>query len=393
MSEEPSPRIALLSNNDFAIDIPDGSPADLTARADVEKVAKEVETALTARGAIVLRLCIAGFDLEAVMAELRAFEPTLVFNLCESLSCQSRNEIVVPGLLDLWGVAYTGSGPLALGLALDKPTAKRLLAGSGVITPAGITVSTPAEIDPLTAKIDGYPVFCKLSREDASVGITHESVCHDLGQVRKRVASMMAEFSQPVLVERFIEGREIYVSVIGDLEPRVLGRHEIDFSHMPDGRPRIVSYEGKWVPSSPDYKGTQPGPCQPLPPDVLERLDRAAIDSFKALGLRDYGRIDVRLANDGTPYVIDVNPNCDLSVGAGYARAASFAGVAYEELIWRICNHAFARAERTRVPHAEPKAARRRNGAQKRKAGGSSLPQSSSRRGRAVSAGGDRVRA
>jgi D-alanine-D-alanine ligase len=139
-------------------------------------------------------------------------------------------------------------------------------------------------------------------------------------------------------VEEFIEGREINVSVLErpDGKPEVLPLFEIDFSAMPADRPHIVSFEGKWVESSPEYTGTCPVRCQ-VGPEVQERVAQVALAAFAALELRDYGRVDIRLSREGVPYVIDVNPNCDLSAAAGgFARAANAAGLTYDKLILRL---------------------------------------------------------
>ena len=128
----------------------------------------------------------------------------------------------------------------------------------------------------------------------------------------------------------------------------MLPLHEIDFSEMPADRPRIVSFEGKWVETSPEFHGTKPVACVDLPDDVGARIARVARTAFAALELRDYGRLDLRVDADGMPYVIDVNPNCDLSETAGFARAGRAAGLGYDEVIRRIVDLALLRR-----PHAD----------------------------------------
>jgi D-alanine-D-alanine ligase len=125
----------------------------------------------------------------------------------------------------------------------------------------------------------------------------------------------------------------------------VLPLHEIDFSDMPADRPKIVSFEGKWVEGSVDYKGTRPVSCS-LPDDTRARIEQVALSAFAALELRDYGRVDVRLDAAGTPWVIDVNPNCDLSRdGGGFSRASRAAGIRYEDLILRLMALAMKRRQ------------------------------------------------
>ena len=190
-----------------------------------------------------------------------------------------------------------------------------------------------------------FPVIVKPSREDASVGIYSESVVTTVAAQTARIAHVIAQYRQPALVERYIEGREIYVSLLGrpGAEPQVLPFFEIDFSALPPDRPRIVSFEGKWVESSVEYAGTKPVPCV-LPEALQNRVAAAARGAFEALELRDYGRVDIRLDAEGIPYVIDVNPNCDLSHQAGgFSRAARAAGLTYDDVVLRILDLALSR--------------------------------------------------
>jgi D-alanine-D-alanine ligase len=339
MAQLPRLRVVIVHNCDF--DDTGRDDPGLASRADVVNAARDVAAALTALGHQVTTLPVT--DGEAVVAATRALDavralgPDLVFNLCESLAGDSRNETVLPTLLELAGFRYTGSGPLALGLALRKDLTKRILRGVGVPTPDGVTLTS----DSVAEVTLPFPLIVKPTREDASVGISRHSVVRDRRALAARVAEVRARFRQPVLVERFIDGRELYVSLIGR-EPAALPLHEIDFSTLPRDRPRIVSYDGKWDTASDEYQGTRPVRAVVDGP-TLGRCVAAARAAFHARGLRDYARVDLRLAKDGTPYVIDVNPNCDLSDGAGVSRAASFGGLTYRDLIARICEAALAR--------------------------------------------------
>jgi D-alanine-D-alanine ligase len=199
-------------------------------------------------------------------------------------------------------------------------------------------------------KLDvSFPAIVKPTREDASVGICSASVTHDPEALKQRVRYVLDNYRQPALVEEFIEGREIYVSILErvDAEPMVFPFFEIDFSDMPSDRPNIVSFEGKWVEDSVEYKGTRPVRCEGLSDELHATIVKTALDAFRAVGLRDYGRMDIRLSPQGIPYVIDVNPNCDLSdLAGGYSRAAKAAGLSYKELILRIAELALARQAR-----------------------------------------------
>jgi D-alanine-D-alanine ligase len=247
-------------------------------------------------------------------------------------------------LLEYEGLVYTGSPPQSLLAALHKDRAKQLLAAGGVPTPGSAVLDRPD-----TSQVDlPFPLIVKPTREDASVGIASSSVVRTREELDDRVRFIRAHYRQPALVEGYIEGREINVSILDSPDggpPTVLPLHEIDFSEMPGDRPKIVSFEAKWVESSVDYQGTRPIPCH-LPEPVAERVRQVALAAFAALELRDYGRVDVRLAADGTPWVIDVNPNCDLSrEGAGFSRAAQAMGVSYEDLILRLLALAMRRRQ------------------------------------------------
>ena len=139
---------------------------------------------------------------------------------------------------------------------------------------------------------------------------------HDPAALAERVRHVLAHYRQPALVEQYIEGREIYVSLLGRMgeRPQIFPFFEIDFSDMPADRPRIVSFEGKWVEDSVEYRGTRPVRCEGLSPALRAAWPSTALAAFEAIELRDYARMDIRLAPDGTPYVIDVNPNCDCRI-------------------------------------------------------------------------------
>jgi len=332
--------ILVLHNRDFAA----ADDPEFASRADVENAARDVARALASRGYTVDTLAVPPDPIDAVglVAGIVARAPDLVFNLCESLAGDARHEAVLPSLFELAGVRYTGSGPYALGTALRKDRTKALLRGLGVPTPRA-AVSTDGE---LPAGLPPLPCIVKPAREDASTGIWLRSVVKTPQQTAERVAEVHARYRQPVLVEEFIAGRELYVSLVGNGEAlTALPMHEVDFSAMPPGAPHIVTYDGKWVPSSQEYKGTNSVRAE-VSAAVAARCADVARAAFGALELSDYARVDLRLARDGTPYVIDVNPNCDLSDGAGVCRAASFGGLSYPDLLERIVAAATARYEK-----------------------------------------------
>ena len=359
MKSAGQPRVLVVHNRDF-----EGGEADPEhrARADVLDTADGVADALDSVGYEVETLGV-GADLYGALDQIAAYEPDVVFNLCETLDGMSNLEPLMPLLLERVGLAYTGSTPLTLGLSVHKHKAKDVLRGAGVPTPEAALFTTPD----VSRNTLAFPVIVKPAREDASVGITAESVVHDGAALERQVTAVLARYRQPALAERYIEGREIYVSMLGhpDGGAEMLPLYEIDFSDMPPERPRIVSYEGKWVETSPEFNGTRPVPCEGLAEATLARIAEVARTAYAAMELRDYARLDVRLSADGTPYIIDVNPNCDLSAGAGFARAARASGLGYDEMVRRIVDLALQRR-----PHADtiPLTARARGGLRNRPA-------------------------
>lgn len=298
------------------------------ARADVTRVASALADALQHGGFQPEPIAVEGTRLEFVdlLARMR---PDLVINLCESVAADSRAEVVIPCLLDMLGLPYTGSSALSLGLALHKDKAKELLRARGVPTPGFARVDRLEDLERLALP---FPLIVKPAREDASMGITRDSVVHEPAALRRAVEAVITTFHQPAIVEQFIPGREIYVPLLGNTPRRALPLTEIRFGQLFQDRPNIVTYAGKWEENSPEYVNTPSGPCL-LEDKALEaRLVKTALEAFAALEGQDYGRVDLRVTPDGQPYVIDINPNCDLHPDAGFAKAALAAGMDYRAL-------------------------------------------------------------
>jgi D-alanine-D-alanine ligase len=187
-------------------------------------------------------------------------------------------------------------------------------------------------------------VIVKPSREDASVGIDFESVAYDRAALGRAVERVLRTLEQPALVEQYITGKEVYVPILGNgAQRRHLPLTEILYGPFFNDRPNIVSYKGKWDPESPDWANTGVGPAQ-LDDLTEARCIRTAFAAFDALDCRDYGRVDMRVTAAGEPFVIDINPNCDLHPEAGFANAARSAGMPYEELAERLIEIAVERS-------------------------------------------------
>jgi D-alanine-D-alanine ligase len=332
-------RIAVLYNVDFEDARPEDDPM-WASRADVAFVATSVATALASSGYEPQLVGVDG-DLAGLRDRLLEHGADCAFNLCESLVGDARLESAVPLVLELLHIPFTGSPPEVLSFALRKDRVKQRLEAAGIPTPAGRVLARPD--DPCDLP---FPLIVKPVREDGSAGITHASVVKDAAELARVVESVVTSFRQPALVEQYIDGREFNVAMLGHPTPRVLPLSEIDFTGLPDDVPRIVSYDAKWTSGSVDDLGTVPVLHPSLPNAVAARVRRVAADAFRAVGVRDYGRVDVRLASNGVPYVVDVNPNCDLSPHAGMARAAAAVGIDYEDLAGLLVRYALRRRTR-----------------------------------------------
>ncbi|MCI0670774.1 MAG: ATP-grasp domain-containing protein [Myxococcaceae bacterium] len=327
--------IAILHNRDA--DALEDDPGR-EAREDVVRVASALANALTHGRTLAEPLPVHDSSLEFV-TWLERRRPELVINLCESLAADARGEMLVPCLLELLGQPYTGSGALALGLALHKDKAKEVLRARGVSTPGFASVQTPEQLAALELP---FPLIVKPSREDASVGMDFDSVVHDRAGLERAVRAIWDRFHQPALVEQFIVGREVYVPLLGNRPREALPLTEIRFGKAFAGRPHIVSYKAKWEPSSAEYVDSPSVPVV-LPEELHGRVVACASEAFAALGCQDYGRVDLRITHDGQPYVIDINPNCDLHPEAGFAKAAALAGMDYRRLAERLVEVALER--------------------------------------------------
>ncbi len=267
--------------------------------------------------------------------------PDVIFNLCESVGNESIHEMHAVGIFELMGVPYTGSSPLTLGTALDKARVKELLIYHGLTTPKFQIMKSPVKV--VLDEQLRYPLIVKPSHEDASIGIDSNSIVTSLEELKKRVRHIFRQYDQPALVEEYIDGRELNVAIMGNKRPSVFPISEIDMSTLPKEYHRIVSYNAKWMKGTAEYEHTR-GVCPaPLTPALESAIKEMALRAYGILGCRDYARIDFRLSKENKPYILEVNPNPDISDDAGFARSARAYGYTFEELIGKIIECALER--------------------------------------------------
>lgn len=306
----------------------------------------QLDEALVAGGHTTRRLSVDA-EIQPLINELTAESPDLVFNLAESFRGKSALESNVAALLNLIDLRYTGSSPAGLILAGDKTLTKKVLAFHGILS-AKFATMYRGQVD--WAGDISFPLLVKPPQEDASLGITQKSIVNNVKELLDVISGTQQEYQSAVLVEEFIDGREFYVGVLGNSKVEALPIIELDFSKFPKDLPKIASWEAKWGDEG-DEKGEQFAGTESifptdLPEELAKRIQQVAIDSFQALRLRDYGRIDLRVTAKEEIYVIEANPNCYLEQKSEFARAAQKSGLEYPALISRIVDLASARYSR-----------------------------------------------
>jgi D-alanine-D-alanine ligase len=271
--------------------------------------------------------------------KLKEEKPDVVFNLGDDgFRGDPRLEPHVAAILDILNIPYTGNNYFSLALCQNKARAKEILAYHGILTPKfQVFSSTSRKINPELK----FPLIVKPVREDGSIGIKERSVVSSEEQLKEQVEHILAVYKQEALVEEFIDGREFNVAVIGNKRLVVLPVAEIDFTEMPKNAPKIVSYRAKWVKQSLVFKKT-PVTC---PAAIDENLAGAIAETakkcYKIFGCSGYGRVDFRYdEKENKLYVLEVNPNPDISEEAGISKAARAAGISYRDLILRIIDYA-----------------------------------------------------
>jgi D-alanine-D-alanine ligase len=270
-------------------------------------------------------------------------ETDLFFNLVESYAGDDTMEMHVAAFLDLLGRPYTGAGPQGLYLAQDKGLAKKLFHFHNIRTPYFATC--------YQGKLDhsqdiSFPLIVKPASEDGSLGIDKDSVVGSVKELMERIHYVQEEFNLPALIEEYIEGREIYAGILGNQSPEVLPLVELDLSRLPEGMPKVAGMEVKWEKDSEAYKLTKSAPVENLDEETAELLSTTALNAYRILKLRDYGRIDMRLTEKGEVYVIEANPNPWLSSNSEFFMAAKKSGRSYADMIAEIVH--LARTDRRR---------------------------------------------
>ncbi len=316
---------------------PDHVPPELIGKTDLQKVDWKLEwdvvQALKNLGQDVLVQGI-GSDLEPIQRSIESFRPHIVFNLLDEFDGNTLFDQNVVSYLELMGTSYTGCNPRGLMLARDKALAKKIFSFHQI--PAPDFVCIPKQRKARRPEGLKFPLFVKSLVEDASLGIAKASIVRDEEKLRERIDFIHESVGTDALVESYIEGREFYVGVWGNLRPQTLPVWELLFKNAPEDLPRIATRRVKWNPAYQERYGITSGPAEGLTQDQKDRIQRVCLDAYRALGITGYARIDLRMNSQGEIFVLEANPNPHIGRDEDFADSAEFAGFSYEKMVWRI---------------------------------------------------------
>lgn len=325
-------------------DSPHPEWTDADFKREVEQKAEEAEydvaRALMAGGHDVQMIGI-GEEIGPLLERLAAVQPKLVFNGCEAFRGHARHEYAVAAVLDMYGYRYTGSSPTALLVSRNKSLTKKILAYHDIRVPAfaefheGDEFVRPSELR--------FPLIVKPLLEDASVGIAQASVVEDDASLKQRVEFIHEKHHQAAIVEELVDGREVYVGLLGNDEVQVLPLTEMTFGEPETSEHRIATYKAKWDEDYRKRKNIKNVFAKGVSEELTARIGEICSTAFHALWLQDYGRVDVRLTHDDQVYVLEVNPNPFIAQDNEMANAAEKAGLKYNAFIQRIVDEALRR--------------------------------------------------
>jgi D-alanine-D-alanine ligase len=300
----------------------------LTASPDLLIVAtvEAIETALVNEGNTVVRVPVLLDGKWIDRVKRGKFD--VAFNMCEGIDGVAELEPPVIGVLELFGIPYTGGSSYTTSLTLRKHAVNALLSHAGLPVPPWLHLRKGSRIRSV-----GYPAIVKPAAEDASIGVEQRSVVRTQRALKARVEAMLQSFDD-IIVQRYVEGRELNVGIVG---ATVLPIAEIDFKTMPKGLWPIVTYRSKWETGCDEDLGSVPKCPAELPARVANEVRRVALDAWRMVGGHGYGRVDMRLDEYGHPWILEVNSNPDIAPDAGLARMARVAGIEYATLVRNIC--------------------------------------------------------
>jgi D-alanine-D-alanine ligase len=305
-------------------------PEDRAGMSDLKRMIRVMARTLRGLGHTVTVLPLAT-DLFAFQRKLRRLRPDVVFNQYDDVVHGALYEMRLSALVRMMGFPMTGSPALALGLTRYKFMTASLLGGAGLpIPPHTALLETVSAVNHHKWR---FPVIVQASQEHAGIGLDRNSVVHSKKALREKVREIVQQYKQPALAQHFLPGREFNVGLVGGSRMRVLPLAEVSYGELPDEVPAIMSYAAKWVETSVEYQRTSVICPAAVEPELEAQIKAVALQAFRAVGGRGYGRVDIRLDEADSPRLLDVNCNPCLDEGMGLARAAEKAGIPYPRLL------------------------------------------------------------
>ncbi len=274
--------------------------------------------------------------LDVLREKIRDWKPHIVLNMVEDFYNIATFDVNFVSYLELLRVPYTGCNPRGLHLGRDKALSKKVLAYHGVpvpqfdVFPQGRRARVRADFP--------YPAIVKAQVKEASAGISQASIVDTDEKLIERVDFMHHQIGGDAVAEQYIEGRELYIGVLGNKRLRVFPIWEMRFENWPEGTPKIATGSVKFSTKYQKLRGIKTGRAADIPKALARRIQRACAEAYRALDLSGYARIDVRLQEDGQFFVLEANPNPQLAFGEDFAESAEYDGLSYEELLQKIIN-------------------------------------------------------
>jgi D-alanine-D-alanine ligase len=325
-------RVLALMHEDL---IPPDDPAGVDLETADWKTEYDVVKTLRALGHEVQPLGVRS-DLSAIRKAIDQGKPQIAFNLLEEFNDVVLFDQNVVSYLELAGIPYTGCNPRGMMLARDKGLSKKVLSyhripfPEFIVVPLGRVVRRPKRL--------AFPLIVKSVCEEASLGISQASIVDDDEKLRDRVAFIHHHVKTGAIVERYIEGRELYVGVIGNQRLQVLPVWELSLHNLPDEAPRIATRRVKWSTTYQKKYGITSGAAKDLPEGLSEQIQHLAKRVYRILGLTGYARMDLRLDGAGRIYILEANPNPQIGYGEDFAESAKQVDLPYDALLQRILN-------------------------------------------------------
>ena len=317
-----------------------GRAAERASEESIEQAAQEAYSAVSELGYRVHLLPLHD-NIINLFYDAQRLKVDVFINLCEAFRGLPQLEANVAAFFELVGFPFTGNSCRTLALCQDKFKTKSILKSSGLPVPNGQLIHSSEQLLKLP-----LPVIVKPNNEDASIGVHPDSVIRNGGNPAKQIEKIIRIYNQPALVEEYIDGREFNVAILDGEKVEALPVSEIDFSKMSENSPRIVGYEAKWYENHTLFRRTPPICPAQIDETMREKLQQTALSAFAAVGGRDYARVDFRMNGGGEIFILEVNPNPDTSLSAGYPRALSAAGIEYRDFWQRMIENALRRKTR-----------------------------------------------